>query len=287
MYPYCDLHTHSTQSDGKLSPEALVQAAKAQSIGVLAITDHNAVSNLADLRRNHPDIHLIDGTEASSLYTDSTGKTHQVHFVGLGFDPTHPRMVELMNLCNPDRTPYNQAQLDALRQVGIDLGSLADMRLRWGGRSQLGTRQFGEDLVRFGYASSVRDAYDRYLGYEGTARVKNPLRYPDMETVVRGILEAGGIPVLAHLYYYGMSDRDNHRFVGQFRELTGDCGAMETAYAEYTPVQCHRLREEFALAYGLMESCASDFHGVGLNPSDHLGHRFPRTNFRPLLERLI
>ena len=83
-----------------------------------------------------------------------------------------------------------------------------------------------------------------------------------------------------------MTDGDNHRFVGQFKELTGNKGAMETAYAEYTPAQCRTLLEDFAKPYGLMESCASDFHGVGLNPSDHLGHCFPRERFRPLLERL-
>ena len=285
--PYIDLHTHTCLSDGAVTPEELVAEAERCGVGILAITDHNAVRDLTLLRQNHPDIHLIDGTEASAHYTDSTGKTHQVHFVGLGFDPHHPKIQALMKLCNPDRTPYNQAQLDALRRVGIDLGSLEEMRLRWQGRDQLGTRQFGEDLVRFGYATSVRDAYDRYLGYDGIAQVKNPLQYPDMETVVRYILEAGGIPVLAHLYYYGMDDLDQHQFVGQFRELTGTRGGMETEYAEYTPRQCRSLREEFAQPYGLMESCASDFHGVGLNPSDHLGHRFPSTRFRPLLEQLI
>ena len=287
MYPYCELHCHSTWSDGKLSPDALVREAKNQQIGVLAITDHNTVNDLTQLRQDHPDIHLIQGTEASSMYTDSTGETHQTHFVGLGFDPNHPRMVELMKLCNPDRTSYNQAQLDALLNINIDLGTLEEMRQRWEGRPQLGTRQFAEDLVRFGYAASVPDAYDRYLGRNGTAYVKNPLTYPDMEQVVQAILAAGGIPVLAHLFYYGMNDLDNHRFVGQFRELTGDKGAMETEYAEYTPGQCERLLKEFARPYGLMESCASDFHGVGLNPSDHLGHRFPQERFRPLLERVL
>ena len=287
MYPYCDLHTHSNRSDGRLSPDALVRAAKAQGIGVLAITDHNALSDLTHLRLAHSNIHLIDGTEASSMYTDSTGKTHQTHFVGLGFDPHHPEMVKLMTLCNPDRTPYNQEQLDALKKVGIDLGSLEEMRQRWAGRPQIGTRQFGEDLVRFGYATSVQDAYERYLGYTGSARVVNPLRYPDMEQVVRAILAAGGIPVLAHLPYYGMDDWDNHQFVGIFHELVGDRGAMETMYAEYTPAVWDNLLNEFAQPYGLMESCASDFHGVGLNPSDHLGHHFPCDRFRPLLERLL
>ena len=181
MYPYCDLHTHSTLSDGRLTPEELIQAAREQEIGVLSLTDHNAVSDISDLRQANPDVHLIQGVEASSRYVDSTGKAHQTHFVGLGFEPRHPEMVELMKLCNPDRTPYNQEQLDALRRVGIDLGTIQDLRQRWSGRQQIGTRQFGEDLVRFGYASSVRDAYDRYLGFKGTAYVPNPLRYPDME----------------------------------------------------------------------------------------------------------
>lgn len=287
MYPYCDLHTHSDRSDGRLSMAALVNAARAERIGVLAITDHNVVSNITQLRLANPDIHLIQGTEASARYTDSTGKIHQPHFVGLGFDPNHPRIPELMGLCNPDRTPYNQAQLDALLKIGIDIGTLEEMRARWAGRRHLGTRQFAEDLVRFGYAKSVRDAYDRFLGYTGSALVINELKYPDMEQVVTAILAAGGIPVLAHLYYYGMSDPDNHRFVGQFHEITGDRGAIETVYGAYTPAQQLALREEFAKPYGLAESCASDFHGVGLDASDRLSNGFRREQFAPLLERLI
>ncbi len=287
MYPYCDLHTHSDQSDGRLSLQALVQEARSNGIGVLGITDHNVVSDLTDLRRNNPDMHLIQGAEFSSVYTDSTGRKQQPHILGLGFDPDHPRIVDLGKLCNPDRTPYNQEQLDALLRIGIDLGSLEEMRRRWPARKQLGTRQFAEDLVRFGYASSVQDAYDRILGHNGTARVVNTLRYPEVEPVVTAILAAGGIPVLPHLYYYGMSDLDNHRFVGMFHELTEGHGAIETAYGEYTPAQRLALRLEFAQPYGLMESCASDFHGVGLGPSDRLSHRFPREQFAPLLEKLL
>ena len=287
MYPYCDLHTHSDQSDGRLTMQELVCEARANGIGVLAITDHNAVSDLTDLRRNNPDIHLIQGAEFSAGYVDSTGKKHQPHIVGLGCDPNHPRIVELVKQCNPDRTPYNQEQLDALLQIGIDLGSLEEMRRRWPGRKQIGTRQFAEDLVRFGYASSVQDAYDRILGYHGAARVKNTLHYPEVETLVSGILAAGGIPVLPHLFYYGMNILDNHRFVGMFRELAGIMGAMETEYGEYSAAQRYSLLVDFAQPYGLMESCASDFHGVGLGPSDRLSHRFPRERFAPLLERLI
>lgn len=286
MYPYCDLHTHSDQSDGRLSMQALTDEARRNGIGVLSITDHNVVTDITALRRDNPDMILITGVEASCHYTDSTGKTHQTHVVGLGFDTGHPAMQKLMGLCNPDRTPYNQAQLDALCRVGIDLGTLEEMRARWPGRKQLGTRQFGEDLVRFGHVGSVREAYDRYLGYEGTARVVNELRYPTLEETVRSIREAHGVPVLAHLYYYGMSDADNHRLAGLFRELAGEDGAIETEYGEYTPAQREALRQEFARPLGLMESCASDYHGVALDASDALNHKFPREGFMPLLRRL-
>ena len=287
MLPYCDLHTHSTCSDGKLTLQQLTDQARRCGIGVLAPTDHNVVSDLTALRRDNPDMILIDGTEASCRYVDLTGKVQQVHIVGLGFDPAHPAIRRLAALCNPDRTPYNQAQLDALEKIGIHIGTLEEMRLRWQGRQQLGTRQFAEDLVRFGYASSVQDAYDRILGYEGIARVKNQLKYPELEAVVKLILEGGGIPVLAHLPYYGMDDRDNHHLAGIFKELTGPDGAMETEYAEYPPAIREQLRWEYAQPLGLMESCASDFHGVGLNESDRLDHGFPREQFAPLLERLV
>ena len=286
LLPYCDLHVHSDRSDGKLSLPALVAHARENGIGVLAPTDHNTYSDLTALRAENPDMILLDGMEASCGYTDLTGKRQQPHIIGLGFDPAHGAMVELRSLCNPDRRPYNEEQLHALKKIGIDLGSYEDLLARWPGRPQIGTRQFAEELVRFGYVGSVREAYDRILGYEGTARVVNLLQYPTVEQAVKAILAAGGIPVLAHLFYYGWDHRDNHHFVGLFRELCGGFGGIETAYGEYSPEEQERLREEFAKPYGLMESCASDFHGVGLSPSDTLSSGFKREDFRPILERL-
>ena len=289
MLPYADLHVHSSQSDGKLSLPALIAHARDNGIGVLAPTDHNNYAGLTQLRKENPDMVLIDGMEASCSYEDLTGKLQQPHIIALGFDPDHPEMIRLRSLCNPDRRPYNEAQLLALKRNGMDLGSYEDLLARWPGRPQIGTRQFAEDLVKFGFASSVQDAYDRILGYEGCARVKNPLRYPSVEETVKAILAANGLPVIAHLFYYGWDDRDLHHFVGMVRELCGGglgCAGIETAYAEYDLFLQARLCREFARPYGLLRSCASDFHGVGLNPSDHLSHHFLREDFRPILERL-
>ena len=100
MLPYCDLHTHSTCSDGKLTLQQLTDQARRCGIGVLAPTDHNAISDLTALRRDNPDMILIDGTEASCRYVDLTGKVQQ-ELIAAGVLPkdydfeSHKRLVPM------------------------------------------------------------------------------------------------------------------------------------------------------------------------------------------------
>ena len=88
--PFVDLHTHTTNSDGRLSPRELINAAYDAGIRVLAITDHNSTENLEDLRAEFPEMQLIQGSEVSAIYYDGAGVDHEVHIVALGFEYSAP-----------------------------------------------------------------------------------------------------------------------------------------------------------------------------------------------------
>lgn len=283
-YPYVDLHTHTNLSDGTLTPQELVDLARWNGVGVLAITDHNSTADLTDLRRNNPDICLIQGAEMSCLYGV---ENREIHVVALGFDPEHPAMVDLFRRSRPDRHPYINAILDKLRGCGIDVGSYEDIQRSAPESDHFGRLQIAKEMVRLGYVNDTDEAYDEYIGAFGRRRAYVPksLPYPTLEETVAAILAAGGVAVLAHLFYYSMEVAEMHRLVSYFKTLAGDRGGMETEYACYTRRQRDVLRTCFAERYGLMASCASDFHDT--EDGDTLANQFRRASCASLLEVLL
>lgn len=274
--PYVDLHTHTTRSDGSLSPEAVVKAAYDAGIRVMSITDHNCTEDLTDLRglaSSFPEeMTLIQGAEISAQYLDGTGKTHELHIVALGFDPKDPDMKKLLANNRPDRRPYIEAILKRLREeCGIDLGTYDTVRARFPNAKYIGRMALARLMTEAGITATVDEAFDRFLGSHGQRRayVKNPLRYDTLENTVRCIIRAGGIPVLAHLLYYDLDDgnrtggREKERLVRYFKQLTdryGSPGGMEVYYVRYKEPEERLYLLNLCRKYGLMISAGSDYH---------------------------
>ena len=278
--PYIDLHTHSCLSDGNLTPEALLAKAREAGIGILALTDHNATADLTALRTAFPELKLIQGAEITCRYA-----AQELHVVALGIDPDHPALRRVLERNNPDRRPYLTAILDKLRGLGLDVGTYDDIQAANPESRHFGRMQIAKEMQRRGYVSTADEAFDVYMGAHGQrlAYVANPLEYVSLEEGVEAILAAGGIPVLAHLYYY-LLDADGERtLVRRFKELAGDRAAMEVHYAAYPPEQRGSLAA-IADEFGLMHSCASDFHGN--LEGETLAHGFVRAQCAPLLKAL-
>ena len=277
---YIDLHTHSTLSDGSLAPMALLGAAREAGIGILALTDHNDTEDLTLYRSAFPELTLIQGAEVTCRYLDQ-----ELHVVALGIDPTNENLQAVLRRNRPDRRPYLTAILEKLRSLGIDVGTFDELQAANPDSRHFGRMQIGKEMLKRGYVQSVDEAFDVYMGAHGQrlAYVANPLKYVSLEEAVEAILAAGGVPVLAHLYYYLLDAEGERALVRRFKELAGDKAAMEVEYAAYT------RRERDALAavadeFGLMHSCASDFHGN--LEGETLCHRFDRSMCAPLLQML-
>ena len=277
---YIDLHTHSTLSDGSLAPMALLGAAREAGIGILALTDHNDTEDLTLYRSAFPELTLIQGAEVTCRYLDQ-----ELHVVALGIDPTNEKLPAVLRRNRPARRPYLTAILEKLRSLGIDGGTYDELQAANPDSRHFGRMQIGKEMLKRGYVQSVDEAFDVYMGAHGQrlAYVANPLKYVSLEEAVEAILAAGGVPVLAHLYYYLLDAEGERALVRRFRELAGEKAAMEVEYAAYT------RRERDALAavadeFGLMHSCASDFHGN--LEGETLCHRFDRSMCAPLLQML-
>jgi predicted metal-dependent phosphoesterase TrpH len=277
---YIDLHTHSCLSDGSLTPLELLRAAQEAGIGILALTDHNATADLKPLRDAFPELTLIQGAEITCRYLDQ-----ELHVVALGIDPENPKLRAVLRNNQPDRRPYLSAILEKLRALGIDVGTYDELQAANPNSRHFGRMQIAKEMQRRGYVATADEAFDVYMGAHGQrlAYVANPLKYVTLEEAVEAILDAGGIPVLAHLYYYLLDAEGERALVRRFRELAGEKAAMEVHYAAYTPEQRESLAA-IADEFGLMHSCASDFHG---NLADEtLAHGFGREQCAPLLDAL-
>ena len=277
---YIDLHTHSTLSDGSLAPMALLTAAREAGIGILAMTDHNDTIDLTAFRAAFPELRLIQGAEITCRWRDQ-----ELHVVALGIDPGNEKLQAVLRRNRPDRRPYLTAILDKLRSLGIDVGTYDELQAANPDSRHFGRMQIAKEMQRRGYVTTADEAFDIYMGAHGQrlAYVANPLEYVSLEEAVEAILAAGGIPVLAHLYYYLLDVPGQRALVRYFKELAGDKAAMEVEYAAYTRQERDALAA-LADEFGLMHSCASDFHG---NLEDEtLCHRFDRSMCAPLLKAL-
>ena len=277
---YIDLHTHSCLSDGSLTPVELLTAARDAGIGILALTDHNATADLSPLQAAFPELTLIQGAEITCRYLDQ-----ELHVVALGIDPENAQLRAVLRNNQPDRRPYLSAILEKLRALGIDVGTYDELQAANPNSRHFGRMQIAKEMQRRGYVATADEAFDVYMGAHGQrlAYVANPLKYVTLEEAVEAILDAGGVPVLAHLYYYLLDAEGERALVRRFKELAGEKAAMEVHYAAYTPAQRESLAA-IADEFGLMHSCASDFHG---NLADEtLAHGFRREQCAPLLDAL-
>ena len=280
-----DFHTHTRLSDGMYTPQQLVDMAREAGIGIMAITDHDYTEELTVLQRDNPDIRLIQGAEISCIHTAENGKETEIHMVALGIDPENPKLKAVLAKNKPDRRPYVEAILARLMACGVDIGTYEYLCSRNPDTTHLGRMQIARLMKERGYVSSVDEAFDVYIGAFGQRKafVPNPLRYVSMEEAAEAVLAAGGVPVLAHLYYYQLPEAAGWDLVRDFRALVGERGAMEVFYGRYSDAQRQELAR-IADAFGLMYSAASDFHGHGENETLH--HEFTYDSCRLLVDQL-
>lgn len=245
-----DFHTHSTASDGELSPRALVARARERGIRCFAITDHDTVDGYLAVRDSDStgDMTLVPGVEFSCRWSGLT-----VHIVGLGMDVEHPAMREgLVRLAGArgERAIAIASRLDKLGFPGALAGAEAEA-----GQSQLGRPHFAAWMIREGHVGGANEAFDKYLGQGKPGDVKT--FWPELAEVTRWIVGAGGTAVIAHPLKYKLTRSKLRRLVADFKAAGGS--AVELLNGRQTPDQTAQLRR-LAIECELAVSAGSDFH---------------------------
>lgn len=275
-YERIDLHTHSSCSDGALTPRELVDLAATRQVQLLALTDHDTVAGCADAARACAERHIefLNGSELTALW-----RGREIHIVGLRLDPASPTLADHLR-------GVVQQRIERVRAIGVKLTQcgLAGEELVAEVLAQPGTptrAHLAHLLVARGHAVDVDDAFRRWLARGRRAAVA--AHWPGIEVAVAAITGAGGLAVLAHPHRYKVSAGTLAELCREFREAGGQ--GIEVSLPGMSPNEASRVAS-LARRFDLAGSCASDFHAPGL-PWRPLG-RFAKLpeGVVPLTERL-
>lgn len=248
---WIDLHIHTTASDGSQTPDRIVELAREQGLPIIAITDHDTMSGVAQAQAAGAKlgVEVIGGIEISTDY-----RGEDVHLLGYFLNPESEALRPVLDWNVSSREKRNEIIVSALAEDGCPI-SIDSLRAAYPG-TVIGRPHIAEVLVTCGWAESISDAFRRFLG-KGCPYYRDRPRMPFREAA-EVILRAGGVPVLAHPLQYGYSSEELEEFIADGAR----CGAkgLEVYYTGYTPEQRERLMN-LGRKYGLIFTGGSDYHG--------------------------
>lgn len=253
-----DLHTHSTWSDGLLSPATLVEEAASRGVRFLALTDHDTVAGIPEARAagERFGVEIIPGVELST----SLGSGSEIHLLGYFVDIDDPALLETLAGYARARAERMERMVERLRRIGSPVDPERVKAIA--GHGTVGRPHLGRILVEAGYATDLSDAFDRYIGGGKPAYVPRPRVDPrDAIALVRA---AGGVPTLAHPFSVGGVESVLDRLV------PAGLAGMEVDYGEYSPEDRETLRQ-IAARRGLIATGGSDYHGPDSRAARELG----------------
>jgi hypothetical protein len=249
-----DLHCHSTASDGLLAPAQLVARAAGNGVDVLALTDHDEISGLAEARARAAELGLrfVDGVEVSVSWGGIT-----IHVVGLNIDPGNAQLQQGLQSIRQGRSERAKKMAQDLERAGIP-GSLEGAYAYVDNPNLIGRTHFARFLVEKRYVRDVKSAFQHYLVNGKPGYV--PHQWATLHDGLACIRAGGGAAVIAHPGRYKLTRTEMRKLLGEFRDAGG--AGIEVVTSSHTAEQ---FLEYAILAkeFGLLASRGSDFHGPG------------------------
>lgn len=247
----CDLHTHSVFSDGKYTPQQLIDEAVEKNISAIALTDHNTIDGVYELLESArgKDIMAIPAVELSTVHN---GK--ELHIVGL-FIPVDAldKVTEFLKNFRVAKEENNKKTVEKLNADGylIDYESVVSNSV-----SNNVTRvHIAEELVKKGYIKTIKEAFSGLLSSKG--KYYTPPERLKCVDAIEFLKNIGAVSVLAHPFL-DLTENEIRDFVKEMKPR-GLC-AMETVYSTYdekTTEAAVKIAEDM----GIKQSGGSDFHG--------------------------
>ena len=245
-----DLHTHTTFSDGSMSPSELVRHAKSKGLFAVAITDHDTVGGVSEALNEGEKvgIEVIPGVEIGVDYST------EMHMLGYFFNDGYQEINKVLEKIKENRNIRNPKIIRRLNELGIDV-SMEDV-LEEAGHEIVARPHIAKALLKKGYVKTIEEAFKKYLRKGRTAYFKKDKLLPSEG--IKEIIKCGGIPVLAHPVLLGMNLSDLDRLLGEL-SLYGLKG-MEVFYPINNAQDTGTLMR-LAIKHDLIATGGSDFHG--------------------------
>mgnify|MGYP001024830473 CR=1 FL=1 len=249
---YVDLHIHTHYSDGAFSPEEVVSYAQKCGLTAIAITDHDTVDGIEEAvesGKKH-NIEVISGIELSAEYGE-TIKT-EMHILGYYVDWKSTKLKDTLEIFKNARTERAKEIFSKLEKIGIKLnpeGLIASV-----GKKVIGRLHFAKELIANGIVASVQEAFQKYLATDQVAYVPKYSITP--KQAIDLIIEAGGIPVLAHPYY------GHYNNIEVIKKLADD--GLQGIEVWHNKHPEHVVRKLLAITdeLNLIATGGSDCHGI-------------------------
>jgi predicted metal-dependent phosphoesterase TrpH len=260
-----DLHTHTTASDGRCTPEELVQRAQAVGISTLSVTDHDTLGGVAaaTAAASTCGVRVIPGIEITSVYR---GK--DVHVLAYFVSERTPGLLQLVESQQQQRLERALEIARRLEELGapIDVATLRELATAPGGKA-IARPQLAEMLIAAGHVSSVAEAFERFLGEASPAYV--PHRGASPAEVVELVARGGAAASLAHPGYRGAGPTvPKDDLIPELVEA--GLVAIEAIHSSHD-AQTEAHYAAVARRHGLAVTGGSDYHGEGTRRAECFG----------------
>jgi 3',5'-nucleoside bisphosphate phosphatase len=258
-----DLHTHTTISDGTITPTGLIHLAKETGLSAIAITDHDSIDGLDEAQHEADKlgVTLIKGIEFSTAF----GENRLIHILGLGIDPQNEGFNKIYTNYRQKRSERLFLVFEKLPSLGVTICPEDVGPFITGGF--MDRQSIAKCLVAKGYTKSIKDSWINYL--DKVDYIEGELIKP--EDAFSVIHSAGGKAFLAHFHLTiglkGYSDENARIGLKMLKELGLD--GMECYYPSYSKedtLRCAKYIEDF----DFIKSGGTDFHGAN-RPQIKLG----------------
>jgi predicted metal-dependent phosphoesterase TrpH len=244
-----DLHIHSTASDGKLSPEAVVGKAAELGLTIIALTDHDSVDGIPPAlaaARAFPGLRVIPGVEISTEMPYG-----QIHVLGYFIDYTSKELKSALESFRSSRQIRARRMIAKLHDLGIDIDWQRVQEIA--GDGSIGRPHIAQVMLEKDYITSFTEAFDKYIGQGGPAYVERDKMTP--VEAVELIIKSKGLPVLAHPF----TVTDPEAMVIEL--IAAGLIGIEAYYKDYSADEIRSL-VSVAKKYNLVATGGSDYHGL-------------------------
>ena len=246
-----DLHIHTVYSDGTHTPAEVVALAQKAGLSAIAITDHDCVGGIKEAKQaaDGAGVEVVTGIELSGEYNGVS-----LHILGYLFDENSQAIKRPLDEMLAKRHVRNRGLMESLNAAGVGV-TVGDIE-KFAGFSNASRTHFALCLMEKGVVSDINSAFTKYLSSASKCYV--PFRDKTAEDAIRVIKAAGGVPVLAHPFIYGLD-------FGEIRKTVGELVEMGLMGIECFYPLCNKKSEgeilRLAERYDLFKTGGSDFHG--------------------------